>query len=669
MTEAATVPLPGTRQRALPLWARMLVGAAAVLAALLAMDTLRMFGGDQLLSDLIRVETEYYYALLTLLLPLCFLIFPPWRGADDSWALPLDLILTLCAAAAGAWLFVHAEQILDEGWEFGAPATGTWVAAVLWVLMLEAIRRTAGWVLLALVAAFSIYPVFADSLPGVLAGLAVPWEVAASYHAMSTESLLGLPFRAFAELVIGFLVFGIALQHTGGGRFFIDLAFALLGRVRGGPAKVAIVASGLMGSMSGSVVTNVLTTGQLTIPTMKRNGLRADYAAGVEACASTGGVLLPPIMGSTAFVMATFLSVPYVEVALAATLPAALFFFGLFMQVDAYAARGRLSGLPDVELPGLLATLLRGWYHLGAFAVLIVLLVVMQREAMAPWIATAVLITLNQLLSSARWTLADLGAFCVAAGRLLVELLVILAGVGLIVGALSLTGLSGTLVSELLHLAGGSTLLLLLMGAVTSFVLGIGLTVTAAYIFLAIVLAPALIQGGLEPMAVHLFILYFGMLSFITPPVALGAFAAASIADTSPMRAGLTAMRLGSVTYFIPFFFVLNPAFVLAGDVTTTLWVMAEAMIGIVLIAGALQRHLIGFGDLNRPGTLGVLLRALLVIGGFLIALPELKALDIELPELWLTAAGVLLAAVGLLGQSGQQRVVGTLEGAIEEQS
>ena len=645
-------PLPG-RHRELPAWAVAVTGIAAVLASLLAMDTLRLFGGEQWLSAWIVVDTHYFYALIGLLLPVAFLLFPASRRRPGRVGLMLDLPLVLAALMIPFWLFTQADAALDGGWEFGAPVVVTWASVGLWLLMLEAVRRTAGWILFLLVTLFSIYPVFADRMPGVFAGLAMPWDVVAAYHALGTESLLGLPFRAFAELVIGFLVFGVALQQTGGGRFFIDLAFALLGRVRGGPAKVAIVASGLMGSMSGSVITNVLTTGQLTIPTMTRNGVRPDYAGGVEACASTGGVLLPPIMGSTAFVMATFLSVPYAEVALAATIPALLFFFGLFVQVDAYAARTGLAGIADDEVPPLWGTLKRGWYHLGAFAVLVFLLVILQREAVAPWIASAVLITLNQLAPGNRWNLADLGAFCVAAGRLLSELLVVLSGVGLIVGALSLTGLSGTLVNELLYLADGSTIALLLMGALTSFVLGIGLTVTAAYIFLAIVLAPALIQGGLDPMAVHLFILYWGMLSFITPPVALGAFAAAAIAGASALRTGFTAMRLGSVVYFIPFFFVIDPALVLKSGPAAAAVATVQALAGIALVAGALQGYLPAVGRLRSAGLTGGLIRGAIVLGGLLIAMPEPKALALEASDAALALSGAMLVIAALLADRG----------------
>ena len=606
-------------------WQRYGVALAAGAALLLAMDTLRLFGGDPLLSAWIRLETHYYFALLGLLLPLVFFVFPRW--------LPLDAVLAAAVLVCCVYFFRHAADIVDLGWEFGAPPTATWLAVALWIVLLEAVRRAGGWALFVITGLFSLMPLVADRLPGPFAGLPADWSQTAAYHVLSIESVFGLPFRAFAELVIGFVLFGLALQHTGGGRFFLDLAYALLGHVRGGAAKVAILSSGLMGSMSGSVVTNVLTTGQLTIPTMKATGMKPEVAGGVEACASTGGVLLPPIMGSTAFVMATFLEVPYFEVALAAAVPSLLYFLGLFLQVDAHAAARGLEGLDRRDLPRLGATLAGGWYYLGAFVALVVLLVVMQRESVAPYVATGLLLVLNQFSREHRWGVGEGVDFLFATGRLLAELVAVLAGVGLIVGALSLTGLSGTLVNDLLFLAGDSVWLLLLMGALTSFVLGIGMTVTAAYIFLAIVLAPALIQGGLNPMAVHLFILYWAMLSFITPPVALGAYAAASIAQTRPMATGFAAMRLGSVIYFIPFMFVLNPALVLDGSWTALAAGLAEALAGIALVVFGIQAYVPWLGTRWSPVP-----RLLLVVGGVLVALPPL------LPELTGTARGTQVA-------------------------
>ena len=618
-----------------------LVAVVCVLAAALALDNVRAFGAP-LFSGLITVETHYYYALMALLLPPAFLLY---RSNTRFDLIALDLLLGLLAFGICTWLYLNAETMLDEGWEFGAPDMGNSLSIVLWVLVLEAVRRIAGASLFILVLLFSLYPLVADLMPEALQGMATSLTDTAAYHVMSSESLVGLPFRAFASLVIGFLVFGVALQHTGGGDFFIKLAFAMLGRVRGGPAKVAIVASGLMGSLSGSVITNVLTTGQLTIPAMKKSGIDKETAAAIEACASTGGVLLPPIMGSTAFVMATFLEMPYYQVALAAAIPALLYFTALFLQIDAYAAKHKLEGVVDLDIPRVAETLKAGWYYLGAFIVLIFLLLVMQREALAPWLATGCLIVLNQFSKQHRWQLADGLAFLRASGVLLIELLVILSGVGLIVGALSMTGLSGTLVNELLFLAGGSLAVLLLMGAATSFVLGIGMTVTAAYIFLAIILAPALIKGGLEPLAVHLFILYWGMLSFITPPVALGAFAAASIAGARPMLTGLRAMGLGASTYFIPFFFVLEPALILQGSWQITLIQVIEVLIGITVIAGAIQGYLLGLG----PLTSNWLVRLVLGVGGLLIALPGLGAVKIDIDDSTLGLIGLLLVVVSVV--------------------
>lgn len=630
----------------MPALVRWLVAISAVLSAFLAMDSLRLFSESPLLDFVITVQNHYYYALLALLLPLAYLIYPAHANATRYW---YDALLSACAFCVCAFFFINAETMLDYGWEFSAPTYAVWMSYLLWLLALEAVRRCGGLTLFFLVLVFSLYPIVAEWLPGPISGMSSSLAQTASYHVMSIESILGLPFRAFAQLVIGFLIFGIALQHTGGGRFFINLAFAMFGHVRGGSAKVAIVSSGLMGSMSGSVITNVLTTGQMTIPAMKRDGMSSEYAGGVEACASTGGVLLPPIMGSTAFVMATFLNVPYTTVALAAAIPALLYFFGLFVQVDAYAARTGLKGTPREQLPRLGATMREGWFYIASFVVLIFLLVYLQREAVAPFYATAMLLVLNQLSSKNRWDIKATGSFLVAAGKLLVELLAIMAGVGLIVGALSLTGLSGTLVNDLLYLAGDSVLLLLLMGALTSFVLGIGMTVTAAYIFLAIILAPALIQGGLDPMSVHLFILYWGMLSFITPPVALGAFAAASIAGASSLVTGFKAMRLGSVIYFIPFFFVLDPALTMAGSFWDTLSATVTVAVGVLLIAGSLQDYLPGLGFLDRGGMAGKAGRLLTGFGGGLVALPGLEMIGFNVGDMALLSVGGVMALLGIL--------------------
>ena len=623
---------------------RGLVAALAALALILAMDTLRLFGGEQWLSAFVGIETQYFYALLGLLAPWAFITFPskPWV----DWPLAIAFVAIL------AGFFVTAEQALDEAWEFAAPDYAVYASIALWAMLLEALRRAAGWPLCLIAGAFSILPVVTEYMPGPLSGLPSTWGEAASYHLLSIESVFGLPFRAFADLVIGFVVFGVVLQHTGGGQFFLNLAFAILGRQRGGPAKVAIVSSGLMGSMSGSVVTNVLTTGQLTIPAMRKSGMAGEVAGGVEACASTGGVLLPPIMGSTAFVMATLLDIAYIDVAAAAALPAFLYFASLYLQIDAYAGRENVVGLAEEEIPSLRKTIAEGWFYLGAFALLIFLLIFLQQESIAPYYATAALLVLNQFSPQHRLDLTGAVDLMYSVGKLLIELVVVLAGVGLIVGSLSLTGLSGTLVNDLLSMAGDDIGLLLFMGAVTSFVLGIGMTVTAAYIFLAVVLAPALVSQNLDPLSVHLFILYWAMLSYITPPVALGAYAAASIAEANPLKTGFAAMRLGSVIYIIPFIFVLDVAFILQGSWHASAQVFGEAIVGVWLICAGLQGYMAGLGRLDSQ-----VVRMLVSLGGLAIAMPQLNWVMTEPPS---NLSGLILGGLMVAGALFLRRLTQT---------
>ena len=613
---------------------RGFVAVLATLALILAMDTLRLFGGEQWLSAIVGIETQYFYALLGLLAPWAFILFPSKLWVD--WSLAIVFVAIL------AGFFITAEQALDEAWEFAAPDYVVYASIALWVMLLEALRRAAGWPLCLIAGAFSILPVVTEYMPGPLSGLPSTWAEAASYHLLSIESVFGLPFRAFADLVIGFVVFGVVLQHTGGGQFFLNLAFAILGGQRGGPAKVAIVSSGLMGSMSGSVVTNVLTTGQLTIPAMRKSGMAGEVAGGVEACASTGGVLLPPIMGSTAFVMATLLDIAYIDVAVAAALPAFLYFTSLYLQIDAYAGRENVVGLAEEDIPSLRKTIFEGWFYLGAFALLIFLLIFLQQESLAPYYATAALLVLNQFSPQHRLDLSGAVDLMYSVGKLLIELVVVLAGVGLIVGSLSLTGLSGTLVNDLLGMAGDDIGLLLFMGAVTSFILGIGMTVTAAYIFLAVVLAPALVSQNLDPLSVHLFILYWAMLSYITPPVALGAYAAASIAEANPLKTGFAAMRLGSVIYIIPFIFVLDAAFILQGPWQASAQVFVEAIVGVWLICAGLQGYMAGLGRLDSP-----MVRVLVSLGGLAIAMPQLNWVLTEPPS---NLSGLILGGLMVAG-------------------
>ncbi|MDP1881303.1 MAG: TRAP transporter fused permease subunit, partial [Bradyrhizobium sp.] len=406
-------------------------------------------------------------------------IFPGAGNASLDRIPWYDVVLFILTAASAIWLMMNVRQAAQLGWEYsGAPPSVIAGGLVMWAVLLEALRRTGGWSLLLSVFPFTVYPLFAEAnWLGPFRGSQADLEQATSYHVLSGESLLGIPIQAFADTVIGFLVFGTALMMTGAGKFFINLSFAMCGTFRGGAAKVCIFASGLLGMMSGSIISNVLTAGTMTIPVMKKSGFRASYAAAIEACASTGAVLAPPVMGATAFVIAQFLNVSYAEVALAAIIPAALFYIGLFMQVDSYAARHGLEGIPRSELPRVMDTIKDGWYYIFVIALLVVMLLYFKRESHAPFFATALLLVLNQLFSKeTRWTFSTINKFLEVNGRTFVELIGILAGCGLLIGAFSMTGVVSSLANDLLHIAGDNAFLLLGMCAITSLILGLGLT-------------------------------------------------------------------------------------------------------------------------------------------------------------------------------------------------
>ena len=564
------------------------------------------------------ISTAYYYLILGLFLPVAFINMPA-RPADHHKVRWYDWVLAAIAMAVSFFFALHAHDILNRGWEFQAPTHVMLQAGVLVLLSLEAVRRCAGLPLFIICAVFAAFPLFAGHMPGFLWGVQLtPGETVLS-HALGVESIIGIPIRVVADLLIGFIVFGVALTVSGGGVFFMDLANALMGHARGGPAKVAILSSGFFGSLSGSVISNVISTGSMTIPTMKRCGYPAAYAGAVESCASTGGALMPPVMGSVAFVMASFMNVPYADIMVAATVPALLFYLVLLIQTDCYAARNELEGVPRDQLPKFWLVLRSGWIYLLSLGSLVYLLLATNAEAKSPFYVT--LLLLGTALVRARKTglLAPVLNLIIETGKTIGLLVGVLAGVGMIVGALAITGVGNAFSRELLQFAGGNVYLLLLFGALTSFVLGMGMTVSACYIFLAVVLAPALVQGGLSEMGSHLFILYWAMLSYITPPVAMAAVAASSIAKSSAMKTGVTAMRLGAILFVLPFLFVLNPSLILQGAPGDIALSVSTAILSIMMLSAASERYLYIVGRAAMGWE-----AALLLIGGLCLLVPGL---------------------------------------------
>jgi TRAP transporter 4TM/12TM fusion protein len=597
-------------------WVRKLTIVMGVFGIYLAMN--QVFNW-QFFGLLLIIDTSFFYVMLGVFMSMVYLVYAA-NGSTSGKISIIDWILFAVTLFCAGFMAYHGEQIIQEGWDLLAPTDATIIAGVICALALEAVRRAGGWILFGVCFFFFMYPLFAEYMPGFLWGPESAVEEFVRQHALGTESIIGLPMRVVTNLLIGFLLFGSALVVTGGGDFFMAFATALLGKSRGGPAKVAILSSGFFGSLSGSVISNVVTTGQITIPTMKRIGYPATYAAAVEACASTGGALMPPVMGAVAFIMAEFLNVSYSTVVLAALVPAVLFYLALLLQADNYAARNGLKGQPAEEIPNLWKVVKGGWYYLFSLMMLVYMLIFMRIEAFAPYFATGVLIITCAIFKTGedRFGFKKLIELIVDATKNIVNIVGILVGIGMIVGSLSYTGVGPAFSGELLQYAGDNVILLLVLGAMTSFILGMGMTVSACYIFLALVMGQAVVDAGLDKVAGHLFILYWGMMSYITPPVAVAAVAAATIAGSHPMRTGVMAMRLGIILFILPFLFVLNPTLILHGEPLAIIHDVTTAVFAIWLIASALEGWLYFIGRIEWAG-----LRLPVLIAGGVLLYPE----------------------------------------------
>ena len=602
----------------------MVLGVLGIAMAINQQFLLNLFGFQPL-------GNAYLYYLIGIFLAVAFLSLPV-SAHDPRLLWWLNPVLAAAALVSAGWLGMHGLDIIQKGWEYDAPGMADIMSSVLIVLVLEGVRRAGGPILLFTALLFGTYPLYADFMPGFLWGTQYSLIGTVRAHVLGVESIIGIPMQVVAELVIGFVIFGSVLVATKGSDFFMELASALLGHSRGGPAKVAVMGSGILGSLSGSVISNILTSAPFSIPTMRRIGYPAHYAAAIEACASTGATLMPPVMGTVAFVMASFLGVQYSTIVVAAVIPALLFYIALLFQVDMYAARRGLEGLPKSEIPPIWPVLKTGWPYLLSLAVLIFVLMVLRMEARSPYYASAVMLVATAFRKETRITLARAKALLLDISTNIANLVAVLAGIGLVVGGLSYTGVAGAFSRELLLYAGGNTALMLLAGAVTSFVLGMGMTVTACYIFLSILLAPALVQAGLNPIASHLFILYWGMLSYITPPVALAAITAANVAGSKPMRTGFYAMRLGMPLFVIPFIFVYDPALIMDGTWLQIFERVALTLVAIWAITSAFE------GWIYKVGKVGVLSRIVFAAGGVLIIFPEIITS--------LIGAGILVAVM-----------------------
>lgn len=498
-------------------------------------------------------------------------------------------------------------------YRLGILSPDRWILGGLAILLLlEATRRLVGWALVVLTVVLILYAKYAYIFPGLLYARGSSWERIATYLYLDASGLFGFPLAVAASIVVAFIFFGQALYAVSGDKFLSELALVAMGRYRGGPAKVAVVSSSLFGTVSGSAVSNVVVDGAITIPMMRRAGYPLHLAAAIEAVASTGGQIMPPVMGVAAFLIAEYLNIPYREVALAAIFPACLYYVALFVQVDLEAAKHGLSGLSSEQIPKLRGVLRRGWVFLIPLLVLIYTLMIDNWEAgkagMAAVISTFIC---GALQKETRPSLRGVFESIQETGKTLLDIVAISALAGLVIGSLQLSGLSFKLSLILVTVAGGNSLMLLSLTALVCVLLGMGMPTAIVYIMLAVLVGPALVQVGIDPLAAHLFIFYFGMLSMITPPVCLATYAAASLARSNFWTTGWAGVRLGIVAYIVPFVFVYHPALIFEGTLADILLAVATAIIGVFFLSvgcvGYLFRSL-GWGKRALIGAAGLLL-------------------------------------------------------------
>lgn len=516
----------------------------------------------------LSIYTEQYIGLfLALILCATFLIVPATKNASRDKVPWYDLILSAVGLYAGLYIVLYYPEIVLN---MGFVTTERFVLSVIAiVLILEAIRRILGLALLIIVAVFLSYGFLAPYLPGVLKGSYVPPEQLFNYLYFDPSSMLNL-LNIAATIGLVFILFGQVLLHFGGGDMLNNIALSLFGRYRGGPAKGAIVGSSLVGSITGSPVTNVLLTGSVTIPLMKKNGYTSTQAGAIEAVASTGGQIMPPVMGIAAFIIAETLGLPYSEIALAAIIPALLFYICLFLQVDLIAGRDGISRLSKENIPVFKKIIRTAWMIIVPLAALIYFLFI---QGYSPSVSgvyasgIAIIILSFQKSILKKWLKLFYNIF-LDTGRTMIEIGLVLGAAGLVVGITGITGLGFNIGYILTSVAEYGLLVLLIMSAAVSIVLGMGMPSVAAYTLVAVLVAPTIVQFGVDPLAAHLFVFYFAILSNFTPPVAMSCFAAAPIAQESPHKIGFRAMRLGLVAYIVPFLFVYAPEMLLRSEST-----------------------------------------------------------------------------------------------------
>ena len=544
----------------------------------------------------------------------------------------LSIILAILSLLFGSWLAIRF-PVLSEN-VFYHPTEALLVSLLGLVLILDAVRRTMGWSLIVILALVCLYALFSSNFSGPLQSRSISPDRLLKFLVLDSASLAGAALTIAVAVVVPFLILAQLLLATGGAKFFSDFSLALAGRKRGGAGKIAILGSAFFGSVSGSAVSNVASTGAITIPMMKDGGYQKETAGAIEAAASTGGQLMPPIMGAAAFLLAENLQANYIDVMKAALIPSILYYISLFMFADLEAGRRKIDRVPEQMIPSLSAVMKRGWFVFIPFALILIALFNFNlRPETAALVAVLSFIMISLFLRYDGSKL-DLKLFLksfISAGKAAVEIILICAIAGMIIGLVARSGLSFGLGFFLVQLGKSSLLLLLIVTAVVCIVMGMGLPTVGVYLLLASLAAPPLVELGLNPMAAHLFVLYFGMLSMLTPPVAIAAFVAANLAKADAMRTALEAVRIGWPAYLIPFIFVATPELLLNGSLPMIVIVLVKSLIGVAIITSGI----VGYWKVE----LNSFERLLLMISGIIVLLPLSLADEIA----WLFFGSVLL--------------------------
>ncbi|WP_425403762.1 TRAP transporter permease [Hwanghaeella sp.] len=611
-------------------WLAVIVSAVAIALALFHLFV-AVFGTPE--------SRAFRSTHLTGMMVLAVLLYPlgrkKWSDRPASllqWGLfALDLVLVV--AIVGIQIYTLYDLDAFNQREGALIPSDLWVGSLLIALVLETTRRAVGIPMVLVTLFFVVHTLYANYFFGFLYGPPTSFRKYMDIVFIRSEGIFGIPISVAATYIVLFIIFGAILIRTGAGRMFIDLAISLTGHRTGGPAKASVVASAFLGTVSGSAVANVVTTGSFTIPLMKKLGYRSKFAGAVEACASSGGQITPPIMGAAAFIIAEFMRVSYFTVIIAAIIPTLLYFATIYFMVDIEAEKDGIKRLDRRTLPKVWHVLKHGWHQLLTLGVLLALLGMGYSPMMSAFWAIVALVALSFRDPLTRMSPVDLLAALESGVRAAMPVTVACGCAGIIIGSIFVSGLGLKFTNEVINLADGNLLFLLILTGIAAIILGMGMTTTAVYITVAALIVPSLIQMKVEPMAAHMFAFYFGVVSTITPPVALASFAAAAIAGSRPMETAVESARIGIAKYLVPFAFVYNPALLFEGP----LWLTAVSGIMAFISLWGLSVVLEGW----FRGPINGVIRIVLAVFSLMALMPLTEEVVPGLPGFILPSVGV----------------------------